>query len=45
MNVFVNGEDIRFLPGLETRLSEGDELAIVPAVAGARRTPRGCRPT
>jgi hypothetical protein len=30
----VNGEDIRFLDGLLTPLHPGDELAIVPAVAG-----------
>ena len=34
VNVFVNGEDVRFLQGLESALSEGDEVSIVPAVAG-----------
>ena len=34
VNLFVNGEDIRFLQGLETTLKEGDEVSIVPAVAG-----------
>ena len=34
VNVYVNGEDVRFLQGLETELSEGDEVSIVPAVAG-----------
>jgi molybdopterin synthase sulfur carrier subunit len=34
VNLFVNGEDIRFLQGLETALNEGDEVSIVPAVAG-----------
>ena len=34
VNVFVNGEDVRFLQGLETPLHEGDEVSIVPAVAG-----------
>jgi molybdopterin converting factor small subunit len=30
----VNGQDVRFLTGLETDLKSGDELSIVPAVAG-----------
>jgi adenylyltransferase/sulfurtransferase len=34
VNVYVNGEDARSRSGLETRLEEGDELAIVPAIAG-----------
>ncbi|MBI4236069.1 MAG: MoaD/ThiS family protein [Chloroflexi bacterium] len=34
VNVYVNGEDVRFLKGLETALKEGDEVSIVPAVAG-----------
>ncbi len=34
VNLFVNGEDIRFMQGLETTLKEGDEVSIVPAVAG-----------
>lgn len=34
VNVFVNGEDVRFLSGLETPLKAGDEVSIVPAVAG-----------
>ena len=34
VNLFVNGEDIRFLEGLQTALGEGDEISIVPAVAG-----------
>ncbi|MCH2658160.1 MAG: MoaD family protein [Dehalococcoidia bacterium] len=34
VNIFVNGEDIRFLDGLETSVGEGDEISIVPAVAG-----------
>lgn len=34
VNVFVNGEDIRFLSGLDTSLKPGDELSIVPAMAG-----------
>ena len=34
VNVFLNGEDVRFLDGLTTAVSEGDEISIVPAVAG-----------
>ncbi len=34
VNIYVNGEDIRFLQGLETPLKERDEVSIVPAVAG-----------
>lgn len=34
VNVYVNGEDIRFLQGMETGLKEGDEVSIIPAVAG-----------
>jgi sulfur-carrier protein len=34
VNLYVNGEDVRFRDGLETDLRAGDELSIVPAVAG-----------
>ena len=34
VNVYLNGEDVRFLSGLGSPLSEGDEISIVPAVAG-----------
>ncbi|MBV8715565.1 MAG: MoaD/ThiS family protein [Chloroflexi bacterium] len=34
VNLYVNGEDVRFKNGLETSLSSGDELSIIPAVAG-----------
>ncbi len=34
VNVYVNGEDVRFLEGLDTALGDGDEVSIVPAVAG-----------
>ena len=37
INIYVNDSDIRFGQGLETPLSERDELSIVPAVAGGRR--------
>jgi sulfur-carrier protein len=34
VNVYVAGEDIRFREGLETPVSDGDEVTILPAVAG-----------
>ena len=34
VNIYVNGEDIRFLDGLATGIKAGDEVSIVPAVAG-----------
>jgi molybdopterin synthase sulfur carrier subunit len=34
VNVYLGGEDIRFLEGLETPVNDGDELTILPAVAG-----------
>ena len=34
VNVYVNGEDVRFLEGLNTLTKPGDEISIVPAVAG-----------
>ena len=34
VNVYVNGEDVQFLQGLETAIKTGDEVSIVPAVAG-----------
>ncbi|MCZ6580007.1 MAG: MoaD/ThiS family protein [Nitrospirae bacterium] len=34
VNIYVNEEDIRFLTGKETPLKDGDEVSIVPAIAG-----------
>lgn len=34
VNVYIGGEDIRFLDGLETAVEDGDEVTILPAVAG-----------
>lgn len=34
VNVFLNDEDIRFLQEKETPVKEGDEISIVPAIAG-----------
>lgn len=36
VNVYVNGDDIRFLQNLDTALKEGDNISIVPAIAGGR---------
>ncbi|MEX0804126.1 MAG: MoaD/ThiS family protein [Candidatus Binatia bacterium] len=36
VNVYLNGDDIRFLQNLETSLKEGDNISIVPAIAGGR---------
>ena len=34
VNVYLNDEDIRFLGGLDAQVSEGDVVAVLPAVAG-----------
>jgi molybdopterin synthase sulfur carrier subunit len=34
VNIYIGGEDVRFLKGLDTPLKDGDEVSIVPAVAG-----------
>jgi MoaD family protein len=34
VNVYVSGEDIRFQEGLDTTVNDGDEVTILPAVAG-----------
>jgi len=34
VNVYVNDEDVRFLDGRNTALKDGDEVSIVPAIAG-----------
>ncbi len=36
VNVYVNGEDVRFMDGLGTATKSGDEISIVPAVAGGK---------
>jgi molybdopterin synthase sulfur carrier subunit len=40
VNVYVNGDDIRFLQNLETALKEGDSISIVPAIAGGQAESR-----
>lgn len=34
VNIYINGEDVRFLQGMETKVKDADEISIVPAVAG-----------
>jgi molybdopterin converting factor small subunit len=34
VNVYINGDDIRFLDGLASPTNSGDEISLVPAVAG-----------
>ncbi len=34
VNIYVNGDDVRFMDGLNTALKDRDEVSIVPAVAG-----------
>jgi sulfur-carrier protein len=34
INIYVGEEDIRFLEGLQTKLKDGDQISIVPAIAG-----------
>ena len=34
VNVYINGEDIRFVDGMSSSVASGDEISIVPAVAG-----------
>jgi len=37
INIYVNEEDIRFLDGEKTAVKEGDEISIIPAIAGGTR--------
>ena len=34
INIYVNGRDIRFLAFLDTKLKQGDDVSIIPAVSG-----------
>jgi molybdopterin synthase sulfur carrier subunit len=49
LNIYVNEEDIRFLGGSDYAFQEGDEVLLIPAIAGGcamllrRATRRGCR--
>jgi molybdopterin converting factor small subunit len=37
VNVYLNDEDVRFLDGIATKLADGDNVTILPAVAGGMR--------
>lgn len=37
VNVYLNDEDVRFLDGIATKVSDGDSVTILPAVAGGMR--------
>ena len=37
VNVYVNDEDVRFIGGLGAELSDGDQVVVLPAVAGGAR--------
>ena len=37
VNIYLNDEDIRFADNMDTSLKDGDELSIIPAIAGGRR--------
>jgi len=34
VNVYINDEDVRFIGGLEATLADGDQVVVLPAVAG-----------
>jgi len=34
INIYVNGEDIRYSQGIDTAIKDGDEMSIIPAVSG-----------
>ena len=36
VNIYLNGNDIRFLEQLDSQVKDGDDLSIVPAIAGGR---------
>lgn len=36
VNLYINGDDIRFLDNLTSKVEDGDEISIVPAIAGGR---------
>jgi len=37
INIYLNEEDIRFLDGEKTQIKDGDEISIIPAIAGGAR--------
>ncbi len=43
VNIYINEEDIRFLKNLESAVKDGDEISIVPAIAGGKTAPRAIK--
>ena len=43
INVYANDEDVRYLDGLDTKVSDGDVVSILPAVAGGSGAQRPIR--
>ena len=39
INIYVNDEDVRFIGGLDAELSDGDQVVVLPAVAGGAGNP------
>lgn len=39
VNIYLNDEDVRYLDSMKTPVKDGDELSIIPAVAGGSRLP------
>lgn len=37
VNIYINDEDVRYLENLDTKVADGDTVAILPAVAGGSR--------
>ncbi len=40
VNIYVNEEDIRFLQGQDTKVKDGDDISIIPAIAGGAAPPK-----
>jgi len=36
VNIYLNGDDVRFLESLNSKVKDGDDISIVPAIAGGR---------
>jgi molybdopterin synthase sulfur carrier subunit len=36
VNIYLNGDDIRFLDAINSKVKDGDDISIVPAIAGGR---------
>ncbi|MCS7096173.1 MAG: pyridoxal-phosphate dependent enzyme [Candidatus Bathyarchaeota archaeon] len=41
INIYVNGKDVRFIHGVDTKLNDGDEVLFIPAVSGGSQTLKG----